>query len=394
MPNRSASAAWLSCACCRTFFRALRKACCRYVHKVFAIPALYGQNRDIPFWDIGLRVLLPCGSESARLGKGKQMEKTGDLSFSEPDAESGRNGLLEKLPLLMMEALSSIQQGEHLTGILPEVLREVEKYLPAACCRLYLADELFCAQPLSTAACRSSAHHAQHWLTSGYGCEAWAGDCFPLYSSVGKLSGTLQIYWYGHPDPAFASVLRLVAKALAALVEHFCFCAQLTRNASHDDLTGLLNRSIFFEFLEAELNKAARTQTAFSVMMMDLDHFKSINDQYGHAVGDQVLKHFAELLRSLLRKSDIIGRLGGEEFAVILPGTHLQSAAKVAGEILNQTADLAVAHARQTVVHFTVSIGISTYPDFANINALMSAADGALYRAKKNGRNRVDVHQE
>ena len=324
------------------------------------------------------------------------MKKTGELNCSELDAESGRNGLLEALPLLMMEALSSIQQGEHLTEILPAVLREVEKYLPAACCRLHLADELLCARPLSAAGAQASEPRSQtpRWLVSGNGCEARAGEGFPLYSSAGKLSGTLQVYWHGPPDLAFAPMLHLVARVLAALVEHFCFCAQLTRNASHDDLTGLLNRSIFFEFLEAELNKAARTQAVFSVMMMDLDHFKAINDRYGHAAGDQVLKHFAELLRSLLRKSDIIGRIGGEEFAVILPDTPRPAAAKLAGEILHGTAARAVIPARDTVVNFTVSIGISTYPDFANVNALMSEADRALYRAKKNGRNRVDVYQE
>lgn len=324
------------------------------------------------------------------------MKKTGDLSRSEPEAESGRNGLLEALPLLMMEALSSIQRGEHLTGILPAVLREVEKYLPAARCRLHLADELLCAQPLSAAAGRVSGPRSQRprWLVPGSGCEARAGEGFPLYSSAGKLSGTLQVYWQGAPDPTFAPLLHLVARVLAALVEHFCFCVQLSRNASHDDLTGLFNRSIFFEFLEAELNKAARTGTAFSVMMMDLDHFKAINDRYGHAAGDQVLKHFAELLRSLLRKSDIIGRIGGEEFAVILPDTHRQAAAALAGEILCRTAALEVLHDRDTLVRFTVSIGISAYPDFANVNALMSQADKALYRAKKNGRNRVEVCQE
>lgn len=282
------------------------------------------------------------------------MKKTGDLSRSEPEAESGRNGLLEALPLLMMEALSSIQRGEHLTGILPAVLREVEKYLPAARCRLHLADELLCAQPLSAAAGRVSGPRSQRprWLVPGSGCEARAGEGFPLYSSAGKLSGTLQVYWQGAPDPTFAPVLHLVARVLAALVEHFCFCAQLSRNASHDDLTGLFNRSIFFEFLEAELNKAARTGTAFSVMMMDLDHFKAINDRYGHA------------------------------------------AAALAGEILRRTAALEVLHDRDTLVRFTVSIGISAYPDFANVNALMSQADKALYRAKKNGRNRVEVCQE
>jgi len=324
------------------------------------------------------------------------MKETGDFSCGEPGAENGRRGLLEALPLLLMDALSAIQQGEHLTGILPAVLREVEKHLPAACCRLYLADELLCAQPLSAAVSQSTGQRSQvpRWLASGKHCEARAGDGFPLYSSFGKWSGTLQVYWHGSPDPGFTQALRMVAKALAALVEHFCFCAQLSRNASHDDLTGLLNRSIFFEFLEAELNKAARTQATFSVMMMDLDHFKAINDRYGHAVGDQVLKHFAELLRSLLRKSDIIGRIGGEEFAVILPDTHCRAAAKLAGEILHGTAARAVIPARDTVVNFTVSIGISTYPDFANVKALMSEADRALYKAKKSGRNRVGVCQE
>ena len=319
------------------------------------------------------------------------MKKTGDLSRSEPEAESGRNGLLEALPLLMMEALSSIQRGEHLTGILPAVLREVEKYLPAARCRLHLADELLCAQPLSAAAGRVSGPRSQRprWLVPGSGCEARAGEGFPLYSSAGKLSGTLQVYWQGAPDPTFAPVLHLVARVLAALVEHFCFCAQLSRNASHDDLTGLFNRSIFFEFLEAELNKAARTGTAFSVMMMDLDHFKAINDHYGHQAGDEVLCRAALWLKTCLRPYDHPGRWGGDEFVIVLSPCDPQTLDQIAHRI---RAHVEV-ESQRTGTPVTVSVGGYYGQPGEGLDTLLRHADQALYQAKQRGRNCVFIRR-
>ena len=132
-----------------------------------------------------------------------------------------------------------------------------------------------------------------------------------------------------------------------------------------------------------------RHKTNISFLMLDLDHFKEKNDRFGHLVGDVVLKEVASILKSNLREIDIIGRYGGEEFAIVLSGTGKEGAFQVAGRI-REGIEGAVFKAYDEVVSSTVSIGISVFPDDAvNSDALIEAADKALYKAKETGRNRV-----
>jgi diguanylate cyclase (GGDEF)-like protein len=144
--------------------------------------------------------------------------------------------------------------------------------------------------------------------------------------------------------------------------------------ASYDTLTGLLN------------------QAAFSVMIIDLDHFKSINDQYGHPAGDAVLRLFADVVNSVARRSDLVGRLGGEEFGIILPSTRLAEALEFS-ERLQGEIGKAVLKYRGFFIQYTVSIGlVSSSPDATdNIDDLLAQADQALYQAKRNGRNQMAV---
>lgn len=168
--------------------------------------------------------------------------------------------------------------------------------------------------------------------------------------------------------------------------------AELRELASTDALTGLPNRRQFMQQLESEIERVRRGTTRQAcVLMLDLDHFKRVNDQHGHVVGDSLLRHFAGLLREELRASDTAGRMGGEEFAVILPGSDLAAAKTFAQRLCDRLAarPLRVGAAR---VEATVSIGIAaiaasdTAPD-----AVLSLADEALYRAKTEGRNRVQL---
>lgn len=157
-------------------------------------------------------------------------------------------------------------------------------------------------------------------------------------------------------------------------------------NASHDALTGALNRGAFFELAEAHIaTSRAGGGLPCSVALLDLDHFKQINDQYGHAIGDRVLKHFCQATRSVLRPIDALGRYGGEEFVVLLPGMGRSEAGAVAQRLRN-----AIQHAAG-VPPYTVSIGLATLSDAVeNIDELLIAADQALYEAKRNGRNRIE----
>lgn len=164
---------------------------------------------------------------------------------------------------------------------------------------------------------------------------------------------------------------------------------QLERQAHLDYLTGIANRRFFMENAERELARAQRYQSLLSVFMLDIDHFKVINDRHGHAVGDKVLQKLSWIFSEALRENDLPGRLGGEEFAVLLPETDYDKSQEVAERLRNLIAATCVT-LESVTLHFTVSIGIATLESPADsIDALLNRADKALYRAKQLGRNRV-----
>ena len=165
---------------------------------------------------------------------------------------------------------------------------------------------------------------------------------------------------------------------------------QLERQAHLDYLTGLNNRRHFMELAEIELARAQRHGHPLAVFMLDIDHFKQFNDTYGHKAGDTVLQALARIMRDTLRTADILGRVGGEEFAGLLPETDLTEAQEVAERLRLAVEQAAVVFEAGLPQHFTVSIGVSELPDKAsNLDILLNAADRALYRAKDAGRNRV-----
>jgi len=164
----------------------------------------------------------------------------------------------------------------------------------------------------------------------------------------------------------------------------------LRTQATRDYLTGLPNRQVFMEGLESELEKVRRGDARAALLMMDLDHFKKVNDQYGHAVGDRVLQNFAVLLQESLESSDLPGRLGGEEFGVLLPGRDMISARKCAEALCEKVRRMRV-EAPSELVAVTVSIGVSELlREDPHADVSLNRADQALYRAKKMGRDRVE----
>ena len=158
--------------------------------------------------------------------------------------------------------------------------------------------------------------------------------------------------------------------------------------ATIDALTNIPNRRYFRESLEREVQRAAREGAPFSVIMLDIDHFKAVNDSHGHAVGDRVLQAVAERLETSLRQMDMVGRLGGEEFGVLLPGNTLADALAVAERLRGQVAALPVEVGHSTV-SVTISLGVVQAAFGDTVDALLSLADSALYAAKNSGRNRV-----
>lgn len=160
--------------------------------------------------------------------------------------------------------------------------------------------------------------------------------------------------------------------------------------ANTDALTGALSRRNFLALAEQELARANRYQLPLMVLMLDLDHFKQINDHYGHAVGDAVLQSFVSTVTAVLRESDLIGRIGGEEFAVLLPNTRTEGGSALAQRIIDSVRANPVVLAGEPV-EFTVSVGGGCLSIETSFAALLNLADAALYQAKRAGRDRLEL---
>jgi diguanylate cyclase (GGDEF)-like protein len=160
--------------------------------------------------------------------------------------------------------------------------------------------------------------------------------------------------------------------------------------ATIDALTGVATRRAFMEKAERDIAICSERAAPLALIMFDLDNFKRVNDAHGHAVGDQVLQIFTQVARRRLRATDFIGRLGGEEFAVVMPGSSPQVAVAIADRIRRAFAESRVTIDGQTV-GTTVSGGIASAESGEKLEQLLLAADAALYRAKANGRNRIEL---
>ena len=194
--------------------------------------------------------------------------------------------------------------------------------------------------------------------------------------------------------------LTFMVSFMATLVTSFGFVfmskeradAANVRLAAQDALTGVANRRALMLALERELALAARQRTPLALLMLDIDHFKKVNDQYGHLAGDHVLRHVVGVLAQSQRAQDLLGRYGGEEFMLLLPGTDVAGAQQLAQQ-LRQAVQAAPADWVGQQIAVTVSVGIAAVRagQSRNWETLLQAADQALYRAKDNGRNRVEL---
>ena len=166
---------------------------------------------------------------------------------------------------------------------------------------------------------------------------------------------------------------------------------QARKRALTDTLTGLANREALYGALESAIHDAEEHDTVLCVLMVDIDHFKRVNDTHGHLVGDRVIRFVASTLKRLVKGKDTTARFGGEEFAVVLPDTPVSGAMAVAENIRRAVADarLVRSDTREPLSQITVSIGVGSYRSGEEVNALIDRADQALYAAKTGGRNRV-----
>jgi diguanylate cyclase (GGDEF)-like protein len=159
----------------------------------------------------------------------------------------------------------------------------------------------------------------------------------------------------------------------------------LYRQSITDPLTNVYNRRFFMQMLEQEMERTRRNGKPFSIIMFDLDHFKSVNDHFGHAAGDMVLKSVANMIKGRIRKTDCFARWGGEEFIILLPETTVGDAASLAEELRERLSNMALPE----VGRVTASFGVAAYRPSDTIDTILLRADSMLYEAKAAGRNCV-----
>jgi diguanylate cyclase (GGDEF)-like protein len=235
---------------------------------------------------------------------------------------------------------------------------------------------------------RSDLHPASK-VVPGTEQEPEALVCVPMVVE-GETIGALNVY-RGGEDAAFSA-------QEAGVVERFCAIAALAFNSARqrerlrtlartDSLTGMLNRRAYFERLSEELARGKRIQAPVSVVLLDIDHFKPVNDEHGHAEGDRVLQAIAAKLQTTVRADETVARYGGEEFSLIAAGAGTQEVVELAERIRAAVSEVGV-HGRA----ITASAGVATWPqDGDNPDRLLEAADAALYEAKRAGRDRTCV---
>ncbi len=214
----------------------------------------------------------------------------------------------------------------------------------------------------------------------------------PILDEDGTPLGEIAVFFATPaPSPQVIEVVAIFARRAAGDMRHARTEAELSRLAMTDPLTGIANRRAFTGAADREVRRARRFRDSLSAMIVDIDHFKQINDRAGHAVGDQVLHRFAEGMTRTLRSIDVLGRIGGEEFALLLPGTPLPGAVQTADRIraMARTIPLPPATGLDAL---TISVGVAElHPADASAEAMLGRADAAMYRAKRNGRDRTVV---
>jgi diguanylate cyclase (GGDEF)-like protein len=197
------------------------------------------------------------------------------------------------------------------------------------------------------------------------------------------------------PEEGFSEEVRTLAEWLASqaaiALENARLHHAVQRQAITDELTGLVNRRRFFEAMEAEITRARELGRPLSVILADLDRFKRVNDRFGHPAGDEVLKEFARRLRAHSREVDVAGRLGGEEFALLLPETDLEGAAVGAERLRGSLSGSSLTLTTGEKLSVTASFGVAQLSVGQSADDLLRRCDLALYRAKAEGRNRVVV---
>lgn len=214
--------------------------------------------------------------------------------------------------------------------------------------------------------------------------------CVPLIAQ-GEAIGLLSFQNLSNDSAPSRAYLELMAEALGLALANQRLRDALLEKALYDPLTGLRNRHHLEDTLRTQMSQAVRNKEPISCLMIDIDHFKNINDRFGHEAGDSVIKSIATTIQRVVHDSGMAFRYGGEEFLVLLANTDEQAANRFATDIYNGVRELSLRFGLSEIGHVDVSIGVASYPQHAQSDNLLRAADVALYRAKELGRSRIVI---
>ncbi|WP_284975612.1 GGDEF domain-containing protein [Arthrobacter sp. efr-133-TYG-104] len=220
------------------------------------------------------------------------------------------------------------------------------------------------------------------WLLAVYYLGRWV-----VYATQGPASATFKTYFGPAPSGLVSMVLLVTVSFSMTALSTDQLIKGLRERATRDHLTGLLNRGAFLELANSELKRLRSNESGAAVVLADLDNFKAVNDEYGHGAGDAALKAFADACSASVRSTDLIGRYGGEEFILFLPGATQERAQSIAAEISRH---MAATKVPEGLTFPTISYGVTaSSPALASLNFMIEVADAALYSAKALGRNRI-----
>ncbi|MBP7586655.1 MAG: diguanylate cyclase [Thermoanaerobaculia bacterium] len=317
----------------------------------------------------------------------------GQLLQAANDEEEAFGIVARLLPALVPGASGALYTTDRGTAevvrraVFGEPLRAgAERFDPGGCWGLRKGQTYLVLDPAASLVC---AHLA---------APPWPYVCMPL-TAQGQNLGLLHLQTEpgdnGARLGAALGLLPAVASEVALALSNLALRAELLAKSVRDPLTALFNRRYLEETLTREIDRARRKGSALTVAMTDLDHFKRLNDTWGHEAGDQVLRHFAGLLRAHFRTQDVLCRYGGEEFALVFPDCSTDQAKSRAESLLAALRASAIAYGDEAITGVTASMGIAGYPrQGATPEVLLRQADHALYEAKRAGRDRVHVAPE
>jgi len=257
-----------------------------------------------------------------------------------------------------------------------------------------LAEQAFRSRSHIVGSDRADSRHKLSQLARDEGIRSFI--CLPLASHARRI-GALYVYRKDGDSflPEEIELLTTFSYLAAGALENAQLHAKAVALAATDTLTGLANRRIFDARLKSEFQRAQRFSEPFALLFLDIDHFKQVNDTYGHQAGDAVLNSLAKIFKKYLREVDIAARYGGEEFAAILPESDETNAHAVAERIRKTVAETPFLLPGGNAAPVTVSIGVACYPGYAaNMDQIVEHADQAMYLAKQTGRNRVCIYHE